>query len=110
MLYEFKSKAAGSVLMTQTVAETLLDVLGKTPGPQGIITVPQMAAAIAALEAAVARERAAARPPPDTASTEPEGTAEAVPATAITLAQRAWPMLELLKAAAHAQQPVTWGV
>jgi hypothetical protein len=39
MIYVFKSKATGTVVMTQPVAEKLLAIIGKSPGQQGIITV-----------------------------------------------------------------------
>ena len=42
MLYKFKSQAAAEVIMLQPDAETLLKVIGKTPGAQGIVTVDQI--------------------------------------------------------------------
>lgn len=53
MVYKFKSQAAADVIMLQINAEQMLAIVGKTPSPQGIITVEQIPAAIAALEAAV---------------------------------------------------------
>ncbi|MFM1991454.1 MAG: hypothetical protein RJA99_4411 [Pseudomonadota bacterium] len=104
MLYEFKSKATGSVVMTGSVAERLLAIVGKEPGPKGIFTVEQMPAAIAALRAAVDHEKAEA-PAADAADAPVPGAPRAV-----TLAQRAWPLIDMLQAA-HAQgQPITWGV
>ncbi len=41
MLYRFKSQATGDVVMLQPNAEELLKIIGKTPGPSGIITVEQ---------------------------------------------------------------------
>ena len=58
MIYEFKSRAAGTVVMTQGVAENILELIGKSPGPQGVITVEQIPAAIQTLEAAIARSAA----------------------------------------------------
>jgi hypothetical protein len=118
MIYEFKSKAAGSVVMLGPVAERLLAVIGKEPGPKGIFTVEQMAPAIAALEAAVAREKAelaelATRGPrtdeEDAHETDPEERARRA-SQAVTLGQRAWPLIDLLKTARAAEQVVTWGV
>ena len=48
MLFEFKSRATGSVVMTADVGKKVLPLIGKSPDPQGIITVNQMPAAIAA--------------------------------------------------------------
>jgi hypothetical protein len=104
MLYEFKSKAAGTVVMTAPVAERLLAIVGKAAGPKGIFTVEQLGPAIAALQAAVERERSEAPPPAD------DGDRTRDPSRAVTLAQRAWPLVDLLRAAQRAEQVVTWGV
>jgi cyclopropane-fatty-acyl-phospholipid synthase len=106
MLYEFKSKAAGTVTMTGPVAERLLGIVGKAPGPQGVFTVEQMGPAIAALEEAIAREKAE-RGPDDA---DDDGPRDADGRRAISLAQRAWPLLDLLRTARAAEQVVTWGV
>ena len=50
MLYKFKSKASGDLIMLEPNGRRMLEIIGKTPGPQGIIEVHQMAAAVAALE------------------------------------------------------------
>ena len=61
MIYEFKSRATGTVVMTKSAAEWILGVIGKTPGPTGIITVDQMPGAIEALRQAVEAEKRAIR-------------------------------------------------
>jgi hypothetical protein len=104
MLYEFKSKATGSVVMTGPVAERLLALVGKDAGPQGIFTVEQMPGAIAALQAAVERDRAEP-PADDSPDARPPGTPPAV-----GLAQRAWPLIDMLQAAHRQNEPITWGV
>ena len=58
MIYKFKSKAAGDLIMLEPQGRRLLDIIGKDAGPKGIITAAQLAAAIAALEAAVAQDEA----------------------------------------------------
>lgn len=105
MLYEFKSKATGSVVMTGPVAERLLAIVGKAPGPRGIFTVEQMGPAIAALQAAVDREKAESA-----GAEEDEDGRPADGSRAVSLAQRAWPLVDMLLAAQRAEQPVTWGV
>lgn len=105
MIYEFKSRATGTVVMTKNVGDTILDIIGKSPTPQGIITVDQMPGAIAALDRAVQASKAhpSGTPDPD----DPEGQDDAkLP----TLAQRAYPFVEMLKAAHRAGKDVTWGV
>lgn len=109
MLYEFKCRATGSVLMTQPVAERLLAIIGKAPGPKGIVLPERMPAAIAALRAAVAAERAqpaAAQPDSDRDARDDEPARQA----AVTLAQRAWPLIDMLEAAHAAGREITWGV
>ncbi len=109
MIYEFKSRATGSVVMLQPVAERLLEIIGKAPGPAGIVTVAQLPEAIRRLEAAVAAERAqpAASAAPQPSDDTQEGPD---PAARISLTQRAWPLIEMMKAAATAERDVTWGV
>jgi hypothetical protein len=106
MLYEFKSRATGNVVMTQKVAERLLAIIGKSPGPTGIILPGQMPAAIRALEAAVAEERE--RGGPEEREDEDERDPNRAPG--VTLAQRAWPLIDMLRTAAAAEREITWGV
>ncbi len=109
MIYEFKSRATGTVVMMQPVAERLLEIIGKAPAPTGIVTVAQLPEAIRRLEAAVAAERAQPAPAeePREADAEPD---EAAAARSISLGRRAWPLIEMMKAAAAAGRDVTWGV
>ena len=105
MIYEFKSRATGSVIMTKPVAEWILKIVGKEPGATGIVTVEQMPAAIAALRKAIDEERAALR------AEESGGVAAAgEDAWLVSLAQRAFPFIEMLEAAHKAGKDVTWGV
>jgi hypothetical protein len=109
MLYEFKSKATGTVVMTGEVAERLLAIVGKAPGRTGIFTVEQMGPAIAALQAAVDEEKAANAP--DVADTPEDPDEQAADGRRpISLAQRAWPLIDMLRSARAADQVVTWGV
>ncbi|MCD6732061.1 MAG: DUF1840 domain-containing protein [Burkholderiaceae bacterium] len=110
MIYEFKSRATGSVIMTKPVAEWILKIVGKEPGATGIVTVEQMPAAVAALRKAIDEERA-------TLAEEASGTAAGAPAEStgedaypVSLAQRAFPFIEMLEAAHKAGKDVTWGV
>jgi hypothetical protein len=99
MIYKFKSRATGYLIMTQPVGERVLALIGKDPTPQGIIEVGQMPAAIRALEAAVAAEA-----PQGAADEDAEGKADRV-----SLRQRVWPMVEMMKRALAETQPITWG-
>ena len=57
MLYKFKSKAAGDLILLEPHGRRILEIIGKDPGPTGIIQLPEMAAAARALELAVACAR-----------------------------------------------------
>jgi hypothetical protein len=100
MIYKFKSKAAGDVIMLGPNGDEVLRLIGREPAPQGIIEAGAAAAAIQALEAAVAAEEAKAQGAADD---------EAAP-KGISLRQRVWPMVDLLKRAQGEGQPVVWGV
>lgn len=113
MLYEFKSKATGNVVMTQEVAERLLAVIGKSPSATGIITVEQMPAAIAALRQAIARERSGASGPADAPKGQhkgPEADDQDQAPQPVSLAQRAFPFIEMLETAHGKGREITWGV
>jgi hypothetical protein len=106
MIYKFRSKAAGDVIMLGPNGDRLLRLLGREPAAQGIIEPAAMAAAIAALEAAVAADEAR---PPAGGEAEP-GDEESPPERKITLRQRVWPMVEMLRRAAAEGHPIVWGV
>jgi Domain of unknown function (DUF1840) len=100
MMYKFKSKATGDLIMTQPVGERVLSLIGKSATPQGIIEADQIAAAMSALEAAVAGETPKPADPDDGDSHR---------ADHVSLRQRVWPMVEMMKRAAAEKQPITWG-
>ena len=107
MLYEFRSQATGTVVMTADVAEPLLRAMGKVPALSGIITVAQLPEIIAQLE--LARVRSSTRGPAqiDLASIDPEAEADEPP---VSFGARAWPLLDLLQAAHAGGRDVVWGV
>ena len=105
MAYRFQSKADGDVLMRQADGERVLRAMGLEPAPQGILEPPAMAWAMQALTDAIAREAAAVAPA--VAPQEEPGPAADEP---ISLGQRAWPLLEMMKRALAADQPIVWGV
>jgi hypothetical protein len=110
MIYKFKSKAAGDVIMLQPTGDRVLGLIGKDVTPQGIIEPAQMPAAIQALADAVAaddaaRARRASGGEDRDAGGEPAGGQDKV-----SLRQRAWPLVEMMKRAHAADEPITWGV
>jgi hypothetical protein len=105
MLYKFRSKASGDVVMLPAHGDALLRLLGREPAARGIFEPAHMPALLAALEAAVAQPEAAAGQA-DALATEP--APDALPA--VGLRQRLWPMIDLLRRSQAAAEPVVWGV
>jgi cyclopropane-fatty-acyl-phospholipid synthase len=56
MLYKFKSKATGDLIMLEPDAKRLLKIMGREDQIKGIFLADQLPLAIAALESAVAKE------------------------------------------------------
>lgn len=107
MLYRFKSQATADVVMLEANARQLLDIMGKSAGPKGIITVDQMPAAIAALETAVRNEGAHSH---NHDSLAVEGHAEDAERQHVGLHQRATPLIHMLKDSLSDSKDVVWGV
>jgi hypothetical protein len=122
MMYKFKSKASGDLLMLGPDGDRLLRLLGRDPAPSGIFGAADLARSIAALQAAIAAEEAlqsghsglaagtagvagasrasAARGDADGAAAEPP----------VGLRQRLWPMIEMMRRCDSAGEPIVWGV
>ena len=107
MLYKFKSKAAGDVIMLGPNGDQVMRLLGREPAPKGIIEVAAMAQAIAALRKAVADEEAVRGGDAGQADggSEAEGREPSV-----SLHQRVWPLIEMLERSQAARADVVWGV
>lgn len=106
MIYKFKSKAAGDVIMLGPTGDRILGALGKEPAPKGIIEVADMPAAMQAIEAAVVADEAETR----RAEEEARANGQTPPPRGITLRQRAWPLVEMMKLAQRDGHPIVWGV
>ena len=107
MIYKFKSKAAGDVIMMGPAGDDVLRLIGKTPAAKGIIEVEAMPAAIAAIKQAVAADNAAR------AQAEQEAAAEGKkrqPHDGVTLRQRAWPFVDMMKRSIGENADIVWGV
>lgn len=110
MLITFKSEADGDVIMFGRVGQQMLAIFGKDPNDtQGIITVAQLPAAIAALSAAIEQDKAEqAQKKPDDDFFSARDPSQAPPDPVISFTQRAVPLLEMLRHAARAEVVVTW--
>jgi hypothetical protein len=107
MLYKFKSKAAGDLIMLEPNGRRVLEAIGKDAGPKGIILPEQMGPALSALEAAIAQEEAEHKAIADEARAKGE-----VPPKfdSVSLRQRALPFMEMLRRCEKAGAEIVWGV
>jgi hypothetical protein len=113
MLIKFTSKAAPEVLMYKEHAKRILDLLHKD-ADRGVITAAEAPQAVAILEKEIAESRlhpqtdevqrdvkAHHRDQEDTDHEEPE---------LVSFSTRAYPLLEMLRAARDQSRDVLWGV
>lgn len=114
MLVTFKSKAAAEVTMYEEHAKALLEVIHKDV-KRGVITAQETANAVAKLEALVAESKIH----PTTEEVKRDVVAhhgdagddnEHEPSQFVSFATRAYPLLEMLRAAQKGSNDVLWGV
>jgi Domain of unknown function (DUF1840) len=103
MMYKFKSKAAGDVIMLGPNGDQVMRLLGREPADKGIFEAAALPAAAAALEAAVVAEEAMRRQAADDNDDKP-GKGDGV-----SLRQRVWPLVEMMKRSHAEGQPIVWG-
>jgi hypothetical protein len=103
VLYKFKSKAAGDVIMLGPNGDQVMRIVGREPAPKGIFEVDHMPRLIAALEQAVAADDAARKQAAEDEEAAP-GKGDGV-----TLRQRVWPLVEMLRRCHAAREVITWG-
>lgn len=114
MLITFKSKAAADVLMYEEHAKRILDLLHKD-AKRGVITAAESGNAVATLEAEIAGSKAhhpSEELERDVAAHNGAGgdDHDHEKMQFVSFATRAYPLLEMLRAAQQEQQPVVWGV
>ncbi len=106
MLYKFKSKATGDLIMLEPQGRQILKIIGKDPEAKGIILPREMLAAVQALQNAVSAEEEAYR---EAAENDDESEKIDGP-KGITLRQRVVPFIEMLKRAHKEDKDIVWGV
>ncbi|MFO1329686.1 MAG: DUF1840 domain-containing protein [Rubrivivax sp.] len=103
MIYKFKSKATGDLIMLGPQGDQLMRLLGRDPAPRGILEVADMPVLRQRLLDAIAEAEAQ----PAAADGDDD---EAAQRRAVGLRQRLWPVLQMLERAHAAGEPVVWGV
>jgi len=109
-LIVFRSKAAGEIFMFAETARRILGIIGKEDTPRGVISAEQVGEALVRLAAAVEEEKAQLEQAREEAEQAQRRGEPAEGGRAITLGQRAYPLLEMLRAAQNKRVDVTWGV
>ena len=114
MLYKFKSRSTADLILLEPHGRMLLQLIGKETGPTGIVTVAQIPAALAALEAAVLdddRRLAARAKEKKTLSYAQEDDVDDADTKgdSVSLHQRAAPFIEMLRRSAEGGHDVVWG-
>jgi hypothetical protein len=109
-LVVFRSKAAGEIFMFAETARRIFEILGRPEAPRGVITAEQVPESLRRLVDAVDEEKAqlkAAQQEADLADKQGDVREQQRP---ITLGQRAFPLIEMLRAAEKKKVDVTWGI
>jgi hypothetical protein len=109
-LVVFRSKAAGEIFMFAETARRIFQIIDKTDTPRGVITAEQVPAALVRLQAAVDEEKALLKAAGEQAQEADRRGEEVNAARAITLGQRAFPLLDMLRAAQKKRVEITWGI
>jgi hypothetical protein len=106
MLYKFKSKAAGDVIMLGPNGDQVMRLVGREPAVRGIFEVDAMPGLIATLHAAVVADEAMRQgQSADAGAAAPS----AGRADAVSLRQRVWPLVEMLRRSHAAREVIVWG-
>jgi len=102
MLYKFKSKVTGDLIMLESDAKRLLKIMGREDQVKGIFLAEQIPAAMSALELAIQAEA-------DARAASDETVGQQDPKQ-VSLKQRSLPMLKMLQSCLAQSADVVWGV
>ncbi len=112
MLITFKSKAYPNVMMYQDHAKRILDLLHKD-SDRGVITAQEATQAVKLLENEIEESRkhqATDEMEQDVKAHQGDEDTEHEPIEVVSFSTRAFPLLEMLRAARDQQTDVLWGV
>ena len=110
MLYKFKSKVTGDLIMLEPNGRQVLQIINKGDAAslvKGILLPQDMPAAIAALEHAIAEEETAQQKRVQEAQA---AGAKPTRSDTVSLRQRAVPFIDMLKRCQQADEEILWGV
>jgi hypothetical protein len=103
----FRSKAAAEITMFAESARRIFEIIGRPESARGVITADQIPDALQRLTTAVEQDKAQNRASADAA--DDEATSKGLQARGVTFSQRAFPLIEMLRAAQKKGADVTWG-
>ena len=110
MLITFTSKSAAEVLMYETHAKPILELLGKDV-KRGVITAEETGEAIQRIEAEIVKRKQMQAAHSHTEDHEGDNDeTDELSGNGISFGTRAFPLLEMLRAAHQEHQFVMWGV
>ena len=113
MAYKFKSRATADLTMLDAPGKQILQIIGKTPGEPGIVTVEQIPGAITALEAAVVADDQRRKALEEDIKNGNPKAGDALAKLgdelgAVSLRQRVKPLVDMFRASAQEGKDVTW--
>ena len=108
-MIKFKSKAAADIVMLKPPAEKLLAIMGLTAGERGVIPTTALPSAQAQLTAAIEQERMAKTGQARVDESELNADEKRALVEAVSLEQRAYPLLRMIQVAQEQGQDVHWG-
>ncbi|BFG72184.1 hypothetical protein PTKU46_02170 [Paraburkholderia terrae] len=108
MLITFKCRSAPDVVMLENLAQYLLGIIGKRLGARGVIAHDELGVVISKLEAAIVTDKQERAEHEGHFHEGEEGHEHhELP---IGLAQRAYPFLDMLRAAQKDNTDIVWGL
>jgi Domain of unknown function (DUF1840) len=97
MIYTFRSKAAGDLIMLGEHGDKVMTLLGREPAVKGIFEAQDLPTLIKQLESAVDE--------PD-----PAQNADDQRGVLVGMKTRLWPLVEMMRRAQSAGEVIVWGV
>jgi len=108
MLYKFQCKKSADVLMLEDLTSRIFEVIDRPLEARGVFLVEQLPVAIQRLEAAIAEDEKLRKEMLEEKSDNKDDSPPKIKHD--RLGQRAFPFIQLLKAALANQEMVIWGV